>query len=233
MGGWRDHSSSTSRAKTDSSSTSRTSAKMSSSTQGANKLDKSRRSWTPREEEVLLAALKELVVNGRKSDNEFRAGYLTKLEEAMRKEFPSTDLKGMPHINSKTTTWKRAYNSLIDILKNTGIGFNANKTYMIDCTDEQWLGILQKDLNARNMRFKSWPYLDAWREIFGKDRANGDEAEDIMEAAHDMYRNIDLNGDLGDGAYHVPFDDIFHNIEKDESTSQTQQPEVVSRVTNK
>ncbi|KAL0401179.1 UNVERIFIED_CONTAM: hypothetical protein Slati_4147800 [Sesamum latifolium] len=40
---------------------------------------------------------------------------------------------------------------------------------------------IQIDPNAKNMRFKSWPYFGAWREIFGKDRATGDSARDPME----------------------------------------------------
>ncbi|XP_057807932.1 uncharacterized protein LOC131022462 [Salvia miltiorrhiza] len=212
---------------------------MSTTTQGSNevsrggrlnKTDKTRRSWTTREEEVLLAALKELVAQGWKSDNGFRPGYLTKLEEAMRKAFPTTDLKGMPHINSKTTTWKKNYYSLCEMLKNSGVGFNVAGTHMIDCTDEQWEGIVQKDNNARFMRYKSWPYLDAWKEIFGKDRANGDMAEDMMEATHDMYRDIDLSQPHGDGDYHVNLDDIFENANEDECASQVKQSEVVTPV---
>ncbi|KAG6397693.1 hypothetical protein SASPL_143863 [Salvia splendens] len=53
------------------------------------------RSWTDREEAVLISALKELVALGWKSDNGFRGGYLTKIEELMQKEFPRTDIKGL------------------------------------------------------------------------------------------------------------------------------------------
>ncbi|KAG6419068.1 hypothetical protein SASPL_121277 [Salvia splendens] len=50
--------------------------------------DKGRRSWSDREEAVLMAALKDLVTLGWKSDNGFRGGYLTKVEEWLHKEFP-------------------------------------------------------------------------------------------------------------------------------------------------
>ncbi|XP_057779530.1 uncharacterized protein LOC130998112 [Salvia miltiorrhiza] len=175
---------------------------MSSATQGSNgfargcrtkKTDKKRRSWSTSEQEVLLTALKELVAQGWKSDNGFRAGYLKKLEEAMKKTFPTTDVKGMPHKNSKTTTWKKDYYSLSLMLSNSGVGFNVDGKHMVDCTDEQWEAITKKDRNALNMRYKSWPYLDQWREIFGKDRATGEEVEDLMEAAHQMYHKIDLS----------------------------------------
>lgn len=82
-----------------------------------------RRNWSQKEEEILLAAVRELVVHGWKSDNGFRAGYLLKLEEAMKKEFPQTDLKGSPHIVSKLCSWKKNYGSLTGILSRSGIGW--------------------------------------------------------------------------------------------------------------
>ncbi|KAG6387425.1 hypothetical protein SASPL_152612 [Salvia splendens] len=45
--------------------------------------DRTRRSWTDRDEEMLVNWLKELFVTWWKSYNGFRAGYLTKLENAM------------------------------------------------------------------------------------------------------------------------------------------------------
>ncbi|XP_057811504.1 uncharacterized protein At2g29880-like [Salvia miltiorrhiza] len=189
----------------------------------ANKTDQKRRSWSNHEEQVLIASLKELVAQGWKSDNGFRGGYLNKLEEAMRKEFPTTDLKGMPHINSKVTTWKKTYYSLWNILKVSGVGFNVNGKHMIDCDDEQWQNFVAADKNVTNFRYKSWPYLEDWKLIFGKDRATGDEAEDLMEAAHDMYRKLDQLDENGD--YHVSLEDIFENEILGDNVSQTRIPE--------
>lgn len=44
--------------------------------------DRTRRMWTPREEEILAETLLELVARGWKADNGFRAGYLTKIEDS-------------------------------------------------------------------------------------------------------------------------------------------------------
>ncbi|XP_057799340.1 uncharacterized protein LOC131015106 [Salvia miltiorrhiza] len=186
-----------------------------------NKTDQKRRSWSTHEEHVLLASLKELVANGWKSDNGFRGGYLSKLEEAMRKEYPDSDLKGTPHINSKVTTWKKTYYSLWNILKVSGVGFNVNGKHMIDCDDEQWQSFVAADKNVTNFRYKSWPYYEDWKLIFGKDRATGDEAEDLMEAAHEMYQKLSSSplNDLGD--YHVSLDDIFENDLTGDNVSQT------------
>ncbi|KAG6418434.1 hypothetical protein SASPL_120638 [Salvia splendens] len=63
--------------------------------------DRTRRSWSAREEEVLMWTLKDLVARGWKSDNGFRSGYLTRIEEVLNREFPKSGIKGTPHVNSK------------------------------------------------------------------------------------------------------------------------------------
>ncbi|KAL8488726.1 hypothetical protein ACS0TY_024858 [Phlomoides rotata] len=54
---------------------------------GARKTDKTRRIWSTREEQVLMAALKDLVAHGWKSDNGFRTAYLVRCENAMKVAF--------------------------------------------------------------------------------------------------------------------------------------------------
>ncbi|XP_057803585.1 uncharacterized protein LOC131018911 [Salvia miltiorrhiza] len=177
----------------------------------SNKPDKTRRSWSMREDEALLAALKELVVQGWRSDNGFRAGYLAKLEESVENMFPGTDLKGIPHIHLKISTWKKNYNSLLFILGKTGVGFNVDGKYMIDCDSIQWAEIMQGDPNARNMRTKSWPYLEDWKEIFRNDRATGLAAEDVADAVNDMQHVDAFDNDGMQGDYHPHFDTVAEN----------------------
>ncbi|KAG6434156.1 hypothetical protein SASPL_105778 [Salvia splendens] len=51
---------------------------------GGLKPERPRRSWSPREEEVLILALKDLVTNHWKADNGFRAGFLTRVDSNAR-----------------------------------------------------------------------------------------------------------------------------------------------------
>lgn len=102
------------------------------------KTDRGRRSWSLKEESTLVDALKDLIAQGWKSDNGFKAGYLTKLEEALRKVFPTTDLKGSPHVNSKINSWKKNYNSLTQILARSGAGFNKDGRHLIECEEDMW-----------------------------------------------------------------------------------------------
>ncbi|KAL8492118.1 hypothetical protein ACS0TY_023662 [Phlomoides rotata] len=103
---------------------------------GARKTNKTRRVWSAREEQVLLAALKDLVAHGWKSDNGFRTGYLVRCENAMKVAFPNTDLLATPHITSKITSWKKYYGNIVTA-ESSGVGFNTT-TGELDCTDEQW-----------------------------------------------------------------------------------------------
>ncbi|KAG6399965.1 hypothetical protein SASPL_141453 [Salvia splendens] len=144
-----------------------------------------RRCWTEREEAILMAAMKELAATGWKSDNGFRSGYLTRALEALKREFPKTDIVVHPHIKSKITSWKKNYYSLMQILDRSGVGFNADGEYKIDIDDEQWAQV--KDSNAKYMRTKSWPMLSDWKEIFGKDRAEGLKGMDTGEAVQKIY----------------------------------------------
>ncbi|KAL8544655.1 hypothetical protein ACS0TY_005041 [Phlomoides rotata] len=150
----------------------------------ARKTDKTRRIWSAREEQVLLAALKDLVAHGWKSDNGFRTGYLVRCENAMKVEFPNTDLLATPHITSKITSWKKSYGNIVTA-QSSGVGFNTT-TGELDCTDEQWDATVRRDPKMRTMHNKPWPMFNDWAEVFGKDRATGFGGEDVAEAYVDV-----------------------------------------------
>ncbi|XP_042058409.1 uncharacterized protein LOC121802780 [Salvia splendens] len=170
--------------------------------------DRSRRIWTVREEEILDACLLDLVSSGWKSDNGFRTGYLGKIEDAIRKEFPNTDIKGTPHVNSKLTAWKKSYQSLRGILGRSGVGFNSDGEYRIECDDDQWEAIVMADKDAKFMRHKSWPLWTTWKMIFGKDRASGGGAEQIYDAAEILRSQPGTHSEVNENDYHPSLNDI-------------------------
>ncbi|KAH6805680.1 hypothetical protein C2S51_030511 [Perilla frutescens var. frutescens] len=148
-----------------------------------------RRIWTLKEEEVLVQALKDLVQQGWKGENGFRTGYLMVLEKAMLKAFPSSDLRGEPHINSKVHVWKKHYASLQGMFGHSGFSWNeASMTITVE--KEFWEEYIKKDPNARTLRHNSFPFFHSWCEIFGKDRATGENAEDFNSADNDQ---LDVN----------------------------------------
>ncbi|KAG6421362.1 hypothetical protein SASPL_117913 [Salvia splendens] len=146
--------------------------------------------WTRKEEDILAATMLELTTTGWKSDNGFRAGYLSKIEDSLRAEFPNTDLKGNPHINSKIGSWKKSYGLLRSILSRTGVGWNHHGDHKFDCSDEQWEQIVQADKDTKYMRNKSWPLWETWKTIFGKDRASGLAAEEVGAAAKSVRAQV-------------------------------------------
>ncbi|GFY99494.1 hypothetical protein Acr_13g0008940 [Actinidia rufa] len=85
-----------------------------------------RHSWTRKEEEMLINALKEIIAIGMKVDNNtFRSGFLQVLESKIIKALPGTDLRATPvtpHIESKIKKWKKVYNNLFSLLSLSGIG---------------------------------------------------------------------------------------------------------------
>ncbi|KAG6422496.1 hypothetical protein SASPL_119068 [Salvia splendens] len=168
--------------------------------------ERSRRMWTTREEDILASSLIELVANGWKSDNGFRAGYLGRIEQRLREAFPNTDITATPHINSKIGAWKKLYKSLSQILSRSGVGFTAD--FKIDCDDEQWEQIVKLDSNAKTMRDKAWTHWDQWVLIFGKDRAIGTNAEDIVDAARSLQQQNVADSENYSNDYYVNMEDI-------------------------
>ncbi|KAG6385636.1 hypothetical protein SASPL_154472 [Salvia splendens] len=166
------------------------------------KTDRTRRSWSTREEEALMLALKVLVVNKWKSDNDYRGGYLARIEEIIRRECPKSDIKATPHISSKLQQWKKNYSSLVNMLNRSGVGFNYKGDHKIDCDNDQWEQTVRLDNNARYMRYKSWPLFDEWKEIFGKDRATGSSGRDLQE----LYHGVRSHLNVGNGSQEAEFE---------------------------
>ncbi|KAL8470542.1 hypothetical protein ACS0TY_033185 [Phlomoides rotata] len=114
-----------------------------------------RRSWSKIEEDVLVLCLTNIVIEGWKSENEFKAGFLRELEKAMRKIIPQTDLLATPHINSKIHVWKKEYGALSDLLSKSGIGWNST-TSMIEIEDESvWDSCRRADPHVKGIRYKT------------------------------------------------------------------------------
>ncbi|KAG8371202.1 hypothetical protein BUALT_Bualt13G0062700 [Buddleja alternifolia] len=123
-----------------------------------------RRTWVQCEEEVLMAGSKEIVVQGWKTDNGFKVGYLGLLEKNTIRAFLGTDLHADPHINSRIHVWKKNYVNLSSMLRFSGIGFN-HTTNMIETHDEAWENYVKTDTNAHLMRYKCCLLYTNWIEV--------------------------------------------------------------------
>ncbi|KAL8550434.1 hypothetical protein ACS0TY_009026 [Phlomoides rotata] len=141
------------------------------------------------EEDCLIQCLNEIVNDGWKADNGFKAGFQRELEKGMHKLLPGTDIVANPHINSKIHVWNKDYGTLSDLLSKSGIGWDST-TNTIDVIDEAlWDAHKRADPQVKTMRFKSWPYYEHWLNIFGKDRATGEHAVDAMDFVNELLRD--------------------------------------------
>ncbi|XP_042038960.1 uncharacterized protein LOC121784791 [Salvia splendens] len=143
--------------------------------------------------------MKSLDVTGWKADNGFRDGSLSRILEALKREFPRTDLKISPNITSKISQWKKKLQ--LSLWNPRTKRCRLQPDYKIDCDNDKWEQIIRADKDARNMRFKSWPMWDAWNEIFGKDRAVDTPAADLKEMSKEVYSNGDPILESGDSEY--------------------------------
>ncbi|XP_073120078.1 uncharacterized protein [Henckelia pumila] len=139
------------------------------------KSERSRRVWTQKEDEVLIQALKELVTGGWKT---------------IGQAFPNIDLQGNPHINSKIHDWKRTHGSLLTMLNRSGIGWDETEK-RIEASDESWESFVKADSSVCTWRYKTWPCYPDWCEIFGNDRATGENAESFADALQGVLNMTD------------------------------------------
>ncbi|KAL8545625.1 hypothetical protein ACS0TY_005670 [Phlomoides rotata] len=144
-----------------------------------------RRVWTFAEECELIHGLKDLVVKGNKCDNGFRTGYLLILENWLTAKFPGTDLKGEPHINSKIHVWKRQYVCLKSMLGIYGVELNSI-TYHVDALPEVWDAQIRVDAFTKSLRNKAFSFYAQWGEIFGNDRATGQDSQLYTDAVDEV-----------------------------------------------
>ncbi|KAL8507905.1 hypothetical protein ACS0TY_018452 [Phlomoides rotata] len=189
---------------------------------GKGKSTRGRRSWSNVEEDALIHCLLEIVNDGWKAENGFKAGFQRELERSMRKMLPGTDILATPHINSKIHVWKKEYGVISDLLSKSGMGWNST-TSMIEVGDEAvWDASRRADPHLKSVRYKSWPYYSQWLEIFGKDRATGENTEllrvDLEQEGDNGEKNIprfkDKVNEIDDNSICKPYNSGMRNGSK-------------------
>ncbi|KAH0776355.1 hypothetical protein KY290_007766 [Solanum tuberosum] len=184
-----------------------------------NSIPSTRRTWTAVEERTLIDELKELCINGWRSDNgTFRPGYLKELECYLRKHHPNSGFKGEPHVLSNTRYWKKCYASIAMLKSQSGLRFQYSDGAIIVNDPKFWDDFLKVDPNAKSMDTKKWSMFVDWEEIFGRDRAIGEFAEGPLDVVEEIQSSqssrlfsnmslgfpIDLDGDEEACSSHRP-----------------------------
>ncbi|KAL0328338.1 UNVERIFIED_CONTAM: hypothetical protein Scaly_2266400 [Sesamum calycinum] len=118
----------------------------------------------------------------------------------MCKQLPNTDIRAEPHINSKIHVWKKHYGTLMCMMGKSGFGWDDSRSMITVDSQDVWDEYCKIDASAKTMRYKSWPFFPAWREIFGKDRAIGE----VIVEAHPKGNEADTVADTETHGYYVP-----------------------------
>ncbi|OMO55436.1 hypothetical protein COLO4_35990 [Corchorus olitorius] len=146
----------------------------------------------------------------RADNGTFRTGYLAELERKMHAGIPGTDVKEQPHILSRIKLWKRQYGEILEMMGDKGSGLGHPQT--------------------EGIRGKTFPYLDEWGLIFGKDRATRENAEGPVDVADDPHLDGPAVGLGEDGetnyyeAPEVPAEEDEEEGDGGESTQPIQTP---------
>ncbi|GMP46199.1 hypothetical protein CsSME_00014449 [Camellia sinensis var. sinensis] len=145
-------------------------------TTSSRKKGKPRRFWNRREELFLITTMKNVTASNpwwKLDNNQFRACFYNECEKKILGVFPGTDLRATPHIDSKIKLWRKQYNTLQDMLKISGFGWD----------DEQKMVLVDSD--------------DVWQN-YVRDRATGELAEDSADAVAAMKKK-DANATTEEG----------------------------------
>ncbi|KAL0409592.1 UNVERIFIED_CONTAM: hypothetical protein Sradi_1893600 [Sesamum radiatum] len=172
-----------------------------------------RKTWTIVEEEALVNGLKSLITTGWKCENGFRNGYLAQLEVYMKRLFPQCHIKAEPHTNSKLHVWKKQYSMLTSMMNKSRFGWDESRNMVTVEHENVWQDFVKMYPSSQGMRFKSWLFFPAWKEIFGMDHASGDRSWDptgrgVEKTQREPPEIQQFNAGTGDWNPDIGFDGI-------------------------
>ncbi|XLT02865.1 hypothetical protein HN51_052216 [Arachis hypogaea] len=151
-------------------------------------LKQTKRQWTPHEDAKLVECLVELATTSWKCDNgTFKSGYGKHLEKMLHEKIPGCDLKANPHIESRVKLLKRQYFAIVEMMGTAGNGFGWNdKDKMIVVERQIFNEWKSSHPNANGLYNKPFPHFEELGIAFGRDRAQGGNAENVIQAVATM-----------------------------------------------
>nr|KAJ0219386.1 hypothetical protein LSAT_V11C300155610 [Lactuca sativa] len=168
------------------------------------------RTSTTHENAKLVEAMLNVVnAGGFKAVNGFKSGYLQHLGQALKDSLPNVGILAKPHIESRIRTMKKEWQVVYDMITgNNTSGFGYDSVNRCETVESPvvWDSYVKVCLiyifdlllfffkiiicccmfnkGAEKWRNKSLPHYDDLCIIFGKDRAQGNRAEDCEDMTH-------------------------------------------------
>ncbi|KAK9168845.1 hypothetical protein Syun_000985 [Stephania yunnanensis] len=141
-----------------------------------------RRKWSHFEVAKLVKAMKDMVNSGTyKSDNGFKPGYISFLEEALKVSCPNSGILGRPHIESHVKSMKKDWSDVHAMINSTlpdgssAFSFDSSRN-MIVASNEVWDDYIRQFPKAQQWREKLFHHYEDCCIIFGRDKVTEEEA---------------------------------------------------------
>nr|KAJ0193002.1 hypothetical protein LSAT_V11C800402680 [Lactuca sativa] len=157
--------------------------------------------------EKLVEAMVDILNSGShfKSDNGFKHGFFGAVETRLAVSLPNSRIKAKPHIESRIKTLKSDWFVVHDMMSwNNTSGFGWDyENKMLEAPQSVWKAYAQVHKNAKKWRCKKFPHYWDFCLVFGKDRANGRDAQttaDVISEINNEQQELDdyMQG-TGDG----------------------------------
>ncbi|KAK7291219.1 hypothetical protein RIF29_06181 [Crotalaria pallida] len=185
-----------------------------------------KRQWTAEEDSALMISLLRLAESNHwKADaGTFKPGYCKELEKYIREIIPNCTLKASPHIESRVKHLKVQYFAIKDMLGPNASGFGWDDTRkMIVVEKEIYKEWCKSHRSAVGLYGKPFPHYDTLDFIYGKDKANGGNAENPAEAAFSMEREVNQTVPEVEPELNLGGDENFFESQTTQVTGSTNQ----------
>ncbi|KAK9056344.1 hypothetical protein SSX86_027434 [Deinandra increscens subsp. villosa] len=184
---------------------------------------KNKRKWNENEDEKLVAAMLDVLNSGSnyKSDNGFKPGFFNAVEQQLAISLPGAGIKAKPHIESRVKTMKSDWSAVYDMLSwnnTSGFGWDYQNA-MLDAPQPVWQAYILVHKNAAKWRGKKFPHYWDLCNVFGKDRANGRDAQTAADILSDI--NREEQEATGDGLDDIDVDLPLNNPPYGASTEES------------
>ncbi|KAL6545616.1 hypothetical protein OROGR_009490 [Orobanche gracilis] len=123
-----------------------------------------------------------------KSDNGFKPGFFNAVEQHLAISLPNSGIKAKPHIESRIKTLKSDWSAVHDMLAwngTSGFGWDS-ENHMLEAPQPVWQAYIQAHKNAAKLRGKKFPHYWDLCLVFGKDRANGRDAQTAVDIVSEI-----------------------------------------------